>query len=310
MCRLSVPASVCVQRTAEGPLAGRKPELCLVSPRTPRSPLVLILVATGDGGWAGTSKAVFRHLAERGELLVGINSREYLKNIKREKEFISPDLLAGDLASIIDSTRHELGLPAETPAILVGVSRGAELLVVGAAQQSLQPRPAGAIALALTRETDEVRDHPLKRRARGRDPSTLANGQVLPYVRLKRAYDIPISVIQSTNDRYLSADAASALFGPDTEMRRFRAVEARNHGFGGARDQMLRELDDALDWIESIMQKGAPPVATAPAAPDSTPAPPQPEPFPPPRRGGSRCAATFSSSPSRPERGRPRRCRS
>src|SRR5256885_5183713 len=33
------------------PLAGRKPELCLVSPRTPRSPSVLILYATGDGGW-------------------------------------------------------------------------------------------------------------------------------------------------------------------------------------------------------------------------------------------------------------------
>ena len=151
MCRLSVPASVCVQRTAEGPLAGRKPELCLVSPRTPRSPLVLILVATGDGGWAGTSKAVFRHLAERGEPLVGINSREYLKNIKREKEFISPDLLAGDLASIIDAAKHEMGLPAATPAILVGVSRGAEIMVVAAAQLALQPRPAGAVALRTDR---------------------------------------------------------------------------------------------------------------------------------------------------------------
>jgi len=258
LCRLSTAAGAFEQRMAEGPLAGQKPELCLVSPRTPRSPSVLILVATGDGGWAGTSKDVFRHLAERGEALVGIDSHEYLKNIKREKEFISPDLLAEDLASILDSARREMGLPAETRAILVGVPRGADLLVVGATQESLLPRPAGAIALALTRETDEIRDpRPLKRRGRRRD--TLPNGQVLPYVRLKQAYDIPISVIQSTNDHYVPAAEAGALFGPDTDMRRFRAVEARNHGFGGARDAMLRELDGALDWIESILQKGAAP---------------------------------------------------
>jgi len=268
MCRLSVPASVCVQRTTEGPLAGRKPELCLVSPRTPRSPSVLILYATGDGGWVGTSKLVFRHLAERGYPLVGIKSRDYLKNIKREKEFISPDLLAGDLASIIDAARHEMGLPAATPAILVGVSRGAEIMVVAAAQLALQPRPAGAVALALTRETDEIRD---RRRSRklpaSPDPSTMENGQVLTYVRLKSAYDIPISVIQSTNDRYMPAAEARTLFGVDTEMRRLRTVKARNHGFGGADDAMLREVDDALDWIESLMQKGAS-RATAPAAPD------------------------------------------
>jgi pimeloyl-ACP methyl ester carboxylesterase len=313
MCRLSVPASVCAQRTAEGPLAGRKPELCLVSPRTPRSPSALILYATGDVGWLGASKVVFRHLAERGYPLVGINARDYLKNIKRDKEFISSNLLAMDLASIIDTAKREMGLPAAIPVILVGVSRGAEFMVVAAAQQSLQPRPAGAIALGLTRETDQVRDRRAsKRRAASSDPSTMKSGQVLPYARLKSAYDIPISVIQSTNDRYLPAADARALFGPDTGMRRFRAVEARNHGFGGARDGMLRELDDALDWIESLMQKGA-----EPAAP---PAPPQPE-GPEPRQGDAKGVAsrdvgppTDSSARKRPggrcdaRRGRRRSC--
>src|SRR5262249_11882220 len=140
----------------------------------------------------------------------------------------------------------------------VGVSRGADLLVVGATQQSLLPRPAGAIALALTRETDEIRDtRPLKRRGRGRD--TLPNGQVLPYVRLKQAYDIPISVIQSTNDHYGRAGGAGGRSGRDAGMRRFGGVGARNQGFGGARDAMLRELAGALDWIESILQRGAAP---------------------------------------------------
>ncbi len=267
MCRLSVPASVCVQRTTEGPLPGRRPKLCLVSPVTPRSPSALILYATGDGGWEGTGKAVFRRLAEHGYPLVGISSRDYLRNLKREKEFISPDRLAKDLTSIIDTAKHEMNLPAETPTILVGISRGASFMVVAAAQQALQPRPAGAVALALTRETDYVRNRRTsKKQAARAGASTMESGQVLAYVRLKTAYDIPISVIQSTNDRYLPAAEASTLFGPDTGMRRFRAVEARNHRFGGGRDVMLRELDNALGWIESLMQKGAPPAA-APASP-------------------------------------------
>jgi len=95
----------------------------------------------------------------------------------------------------------------------------------------------------------------------------MESGQVLAYVRLKSAYDVPIAVIQSTNDHYLPATEASTLFGPDTGMRRFRAVKAASHGFRGAHDAMLLELDNALDWIESLMQKGAPP----PAAPGSPP---------------------------------------
>jgi len=262
MCRLSIPASVCVQRSAEGPLPGRMPRLCLVSSVTPRSPAALILYATSDGGWSGTSKALFRHLAERGYPLVGISSRNYLKGVGRDREFITPDRLAEDLASIIATAKRDLNLPDATPTILVGMSRGAGLMVVAAAQQALQPRPAGAVALSLTRETDYVRHHLMwRRRSAKRAASTMADGRVLTYPRLKSAFDMPIAVIQSTHDRYLPAAEARVLFGPDTGARRFIEVESRSHGFGGARDAMFRELDGALDWVESVMPRGGTPAA-------------------------------------------------
>jgi pimeloyl-ACP methyl ester carboxylesterase len=267
MCRLSVPASVCVQQDAEGPLPGGVPHLCLVSSVTPRSPAALILYATGDGGWAGTSKALFRHLAERGYPVVGISAPDYLKDVGRGKDFITPDQLARDLTLIIDTAKRELKLPGATPTILVGMSSGAGFMVVAAAQHALQPRPAGAIALSLTRETDYVRHRfTWRRRSASRAASTMADGRVLTYARLKSAFDIPIAVIQSTHDRYLPAAEARALFGPDTGTRRFLEVEARSHGFGGARDAVFRQLDNALGWIESIMPQAGTPVA-APASP-------------------------------------------
>lgn len=264
LCRLAVPASACVQTNVAGPLPGSMPHLCLVSPVTPRSPTALILYATGDGGWSGTSKALFRHLAERGYPVVGISSRNYLKDVERDTEFIAPDRLARDLVSIIEAAKRELKLPAATPAILVGISRGAEFMVVAAPQQALLPRPAGVVAVSLTRESNLVRNRRTsKEQAASPGASTMESGQVLTYVRLKSAFDIPIAVIQSTHDRYLPAAEARGLFGPDIRTRRFVEVEARNHGFGGARDTVLRELDNALDWIESFM----PPGGTSAASP-------------------------------------------
>ncbi len=267
MCRLSVPASVCVQQDAEGPLAGGLPRLCLVNPLNSRPPAALILYATSDVGWFGTSKSLFRHLVERGYPLVGFDSRSYLKDVERRTKFVTPDRLAKDLASIIDTAKRDLNLPAATPTILVGMSRGAGFMVVAAAQQALNPRPAGVIALSLTRETDFVRNRRTsKKRAARAGASTMESGQVLTYVRLKSALNIPIAVIQSTHDRYLPAAEARVLFGPDTGTRRLVAVEARSHGFGGARDAVYRELDKALGWIESLTPENGKP-AVAPASP-------------------------------------------
>jgi pimeloyl-ACP methyl ester carboxylesterase len=264
-CRLSLPASAVVQRTLETPLPGRELDLCLVNPATPRPAPTLILYATGDGGWEGASKAVFRHLAERGYSVVGISSRAYLRNHKSESTFITPESLAGDLISIIDAAKRQMGLPAATPTILVGVSRGASLVAIAAAQESMRPRPAGVVAVALPRETDYVRARRRRVRAAARERvGRLKNGQILAYASLKSAYDVPISVIQSTNDRYLPALEARSLFGADTDMRRFRAVAARSHGFRGGREAMLRELDGSLGWIESLMRADAAPTAASP----------------------------------------------
>jgi pimeloyl-ACP methyl ester carboxylesterase len=264
-CHLSAPRSLCVQSNAEGPLPVGTPRLCLEKPLTLRSPAVLILYATGDAGWFGTSKGVYRHLVERGYPVVGISARDYLKKIDRKTESITPDRLARDLSAIIVAAKADLDLPAATPTILVGISRGAGFMVVAAAQQAIQPRPYGAVALSLTRETDFVRNRRVSKvQAAAAGASTMESGQVLTYARLKGAYDIPIAVLQSTNDRYLPAEDARKLFGPDTGSRRFRAVEARNHAFGGALETVFRELDESLNWIESFQRPAVEAVSLRP----------------------------------------------
>ena len=75
------------------------------------------------------------------------------------------------------------------------------------------------------------------------------------YQYLPRLGALPLYVIQSTHDGYLPADKARALFGPDTERRRFQPIESTNHNFSDKRDEMYAAAREALLFIERFMAK-------------------------------------------------------
>ena len=72
------------------------------------------------------------------------------------------------------------------------------------------------------------------------------------YHYLPQLGDVPLSVIQSTRDNYLPASDARELFGQDTPLRVFHAIDASNHSFAGARPALYSTLRTSLAWIERI----------------------------------------------------------
>jgi type IV secretory pathway VirJ component len=217
---------------------------------TPNPPPFLILFVTGDAGWQGASKPVFEHMAEQGYTIAAYNSRQALKITKQSGKNMT--LVEGtvDLTSIIDQAKQALGLPEKTLTILTGDSRGASMVVFGAANKKMQPILAGAVAVALTREADYLG---------APDPSVHMpgiekdeKGQIQLYPAIDRIGSLPIAVIQSTGDKYVPAAEARRLFGPDTPTRRLYSVKASNHRFSGGRDELMRDLDAALAWITSM----------------------------------------------------------
>ncbi len=62
----------------------------------------------------------------------------------------------------------------------------------------------------------------------------------------------------------MPAAESRELLGPDTSERRLYAVESRNHSFGGGRDVLMSDLDDALRWIEVKSLSDPPPPPPAP----------------------------------------------
>jgi fermentation-respiration switch protein FrsA (DUF1100 family) len=220
-----------------------------VTPAAPKPPIYLVVFASGDAGWMGASGLVYEHLARSGYYVAGYNSREGVKQVREAGKNLPISDAAIDIASVVSQAKKDLNLPDETPTILTGFSRGASMVIMGAAVRKIQPRLAGAVAMSLTKEADYVR------MPKG---STLPpgvkldeEGRLLTYPLLERLGSLPIAVIQADGDKYVPAAEARTLFGLDGPARRLYTVEDSAHSFGGKQDVLLRDLDDALAWVKS-----------------------------------------------------------
>lgn len=224
---------------------GREIDAVYVRPVQDRHPGYLVVFATGDDGWLGTSHAVFRHLAEAGYTMMGYSSPEALQEIARSGARISTARAAQELKDLYAQAKHHLGLPDTTPIVIVGFSRGASVVAFTAVHPELREGLGGAVAIALTREADYLHAPQDDSRVQVDD-----QGRIQLYPALKFMGSSRLAVIQSTNDDYVPAAESRQLLGADTPTLRLYTVEARDHGFSDARDQLMQDLDDALRWVE------------------------------------------------------------
>jgi hypothetical protein len=216
-----------------------------VRPVQARHTGILIVFATGDDGWLGTSAALFEHLANEGYTVAGISAPEVLWPIS-DSERVSTAQTALGLKQFYTQAKRDLGLPESTPIIIVGFSRGASVVAFSAVHPQLRDDIGGAVAIALTREADYLREPEGERR-----PEIQVDGQgrIQLYPLLQLLGSTRFAVIQSSNDDYVPAAESRQLLGPDTSTLRLYQVVASDHGFSDARDKLMQDLDDALRWV-------------------------------------------------------------
>lgn len=234
--------------TSDSLPAKRRPiPVVLVRPVHNQHPGYLVVFATGDDGWSGTSSALFRHLADHGYTLAGFSAPEILAPIISGGELLSTRQAAQELKEMYAQARHHLGLADSTPIVIVGFSRGATVVAFTAVHPELKGEITGAVAIALTRESDSLR---VPERERGTAIQVDKQGRLQLYPAVKLLGSTRIAVIQSTNDSYVPAAESRQLLGPDTATLRLYPVESRNHGFSDAREKLMEDLDGALRWVE------------------------------------------------------------
>jgi len=248
--RAALPSKPDVYAVTVQPVQTARRELhaTYVRPVQQRHPGYLVVFATGDDGWFGTSRAVFAHLADQGYTLAGFSAPEALREVVRSGERVSTAQAAQGLTELYAQAKQHLGLPDTTPTVIVGFSRGASAVAFTAVHPELRDGLKGAVAIALTREADYLH---APENERGPEIQVDDQGRIQLYPALKLLDSTPFAVIQSTHDSYVPAAESRRLLGADTPTRRLYEVAAKDHGFSDARDKLLQVLDDALRWIET-----------------------------------------------------------
>jgi hypothetical protein len=149
-------------------LHGKPLELHMAMPRMPATDHVVVLYASGDGGWFGTAVDMFRQIGNAGYFAVGFSSRAFLRIERPRGALVSSAQLAAEYEQILGQARDALGLDASSRAVLTGWSRGAPFSVLVGSEQASRLPILGVIAiglaegedLAITGAEDETDDGP------------------------------------------------------------------------------------------------------------------------------------------------------
>ena len=186
-----------VQKTIA--VGSRSLKLTLSKSATDAPPPFVVVFASGDGGLRGASKDVMRHLIARGFWVAAFSSPEAFKGMNDDgKEKANYAGARDRLKSIITQAKQALGVADQTSIVIAGMSRGANVVVAAAGDAVLKPGIVGAVAIALTREFDDltIPDSAVSNPGVTKDD----RGRLQTYPALERLGSLPLAVIQSTND--------------------------------------------------------------------------------------------------------------
>jgi hypothetical protein len=187
----------------------------------PSHPLVLHL--TGDSGRHGLDLQLFTAVTRWGYPVAVLSSLDWIATLR--DGVATRGSLARDLDSVARAAAQATGVPEDERVVLLGLSRGAGLAVEAAGEAALRARLLGVVALGL------------------------CQGVGLPYRDKALLTGLPLEVIQSSRDHYMSAADARKAFGPDTELQVLHAIEATSHTFVGGREALLEQLRISLERV-------------------------------------------------------------
>ncbi len=228
------------QAPASIDLRGKSQELHLYG--NPGGPPVIL--SSGDLGWAGLAVHVAEFLSSRGYRVVGFNSRAYLASFTSKDAALDPADVPRDFRALIDYARRG---NTERP-VLAGISEGAGLSVLAAADPALKPQIQGVLGLGLPDQNElgwKWQDFTIwiTKKAPS-EPSFMVEdviGKVSP---------VPLAEVHSTHDEFVSLELAKSMLARAGDPKRMWVIDAANHRFSDRRDELDRRLLEALDWIK------------------------------------------------------------
>ena len=202
-----------------------------------------VIVSSGDGGWVHLAPKVAATLAAAGFSVIGFDVRTYLAGFTTAKTTLSPADVASDYAVLVAMATHG----GTNKPILIGVSEGAGLSVLAAADPRVKAAIGGVIGLgmpdrnelgwrwkdAVTWVTHTLPDEPTF-------STTSLVGRLAP---------LPLADIQSTRDEFVPVEEAQRVIAAASAPKKLWLVNASSHRFSSNIAEFQRRLIEAVQWV-------------------------------------------------------------
>ncbi len=201
-----------------------------------------MLFAPGDGGWRGFAITIAETAASWGYDVYGLDTKPYLESFTGKTTLEEAQVMSDfrEIAAWMTQGSSQR-------VTLVGWSEGAGLCLLAAAAEENRKTFSGLITIGLSESSvlgwrwSDIFSSITKNEPK--EPTFLS----ISY--LPKVAPLPLFMIQSSKDEYVSMEAAKRLFSVAQEPKRFALVEARNHRFDGNREDFFRSLSEGLQWI-------------------------------------------------------------
>ena len=202
-----------------------------------------VIVTSGDGGWVHLGPHVAEVLAARGFFVVGFDARAYLGSFTSGKVTLRPEDEPGDYKVLADyASRGSSQRP-----ILIGVSEGAGLSVLAAADSRTRASIAGVIVLGLPKLTElgwRWKDSLIYLTHGVPNEPTFSTAAIID-----RVTPAPLAAIHSTHDEFLSLAEVQQVLDVAREPKRLWIVKASDHRFTDNLVEFDQRLLEAVAWI-------------------------------------------------------------
>jgi virulence protein VirJ len=203
-----------------------------------------VLVSSGDGGWIHLGVHVAEALAARGYFVVGFDAKAYLRDFTTSGATLRPEDVPADYGALaLYASQRGSG---KKP-ILIGVSEGAGLSVLAAADSGTKRMIAGVIGLGLPDSNElgwRLKDSLIYFTHDAPKEPSFSSAAVV-----SRLAPVPLAEIHSSRDEYVSLDEARRILQSANPPKTLWVVSASNHRFSDNLGEFDQRLFEAIGWV-------------------------------------------------------------
>jgi alpha-beta hydrolase superfamily lysophospholipase len=182
-------------------------------------------------------------LAAQGFFVVGFNVKAYLESFTIDNRTLGVADVPGDYRVLVEYASR--ASPARP--LLVGVSEGAGLSVLAAADPAVQRQVAGVVGLGLPDRNElgwRWKDSLIYvTHGVPNEPTFSASDLV------GRLTPVPLAMIHSTRDEFVPESDVARLMARANEPKRLWTINASDHRFSGSAAEFDRRLMESIEWV-------------------------------------------------------------